>query len=206
MKVFLIIFALMITSMAEGAGFQCYLSTCGAGYTAGAGCDSICDTCDTGALTLPDGYVTSSGLGSVLRKIVTVCDASSMTYSCECQLGAGLSGNADIVCADGYYGKPSWFYNVLSGTDVFTGCHACPENATCDGVGNVKPVCDAGYYSESAGAVKYVCQRCPKYTYADIYGESAAGSDDVTDCYMPNEIELQDDIGTFSYDVECHYE
>ena len=62
--------------------------------------------------------------------------------------------------------------------------------------------CAAGYYGTPT-SLSDGCYRCP--SSGVVYGTSAAGSTEITSCYMPSETSMTDDSGTFQFTSDCYY-
>ncbi len=64
--------------------------------------------------------------------------------------------------------------------------------------------CAAGYYGSSTDGTSG-CNRCPKLLNSSIYGASAAGSEDVTNCYMPAGTVFSNSTGSGVFTEDCQY-
>ncbi|MBR1953918.1 MAG: hypothetical protein IKA25_02485 [Alphaproteobacteria bacterium] len=83
---------------------------------------------------------------------------------------------------------------------------SCGLTTGCECTQSTKYRCAAGYY----GTASYSqlngyrgCTRCP--SSGGVYGTSAAGSTEITSCYMPSGKSMTDDVGTYEYTSNCYY-
>lgn len=59
--------------------------------------------------------------------------------------------------------------------------------------------CSAGYYAISSAT----CEKCPTYTGANT--TSRTNADDITECYVPKDVNISDASGTYHFTSNCYY-
>lgn len=118
-------------------------------------------------------------------------------------------------CKSGYYAT-SFANMVVQGdgmVQMVGSCAACPTNGTC-AAGVEPPVCKANYYrtSTTSGSgfsqtTTYKCPACPTYATVsgNVQGSSSSGSTSITQCYIPQGKENDDDTGVYEYTDDCYY-
>ena len=101
--------------------------------------DSSCTT--LAKCNCADKVTTSGGVTTTIKQTHESYCIGSTAYS-RCNLG-----NSTFTCASGYYG---------TATNSFSGCTACPANATCSGGNGSTFSCNKGYYKSGSS-----CTACP---------------------------------------------
>lgn len=139
------------------------------------------------------------------------CMCNYKQYTCGCEY--------DFDCAD--IGGTSTMYGCVQNK-----CQQCKSCSNCDTTGwnayaagyqyqitkwcscagecnsAVNYRCASGYYGVSYDGDSG-CTRCPQS--GSRYGSSAAGSVNITACYIPENINVTEDSGTYVYVSDCHY-
>ncbi|MBQ8293775.1 MAG: hypothetical protein IJX89_00090 [Alphaproteobacteria bacterium] len=156
----------------------------------------------------------NSGYTRTATTVTPTCSISSVTYyRCVSNSSGGDSGGdtntCDGTCSDCI--STGW-------TTVVTGYQSkvtktC-DTSTCVCSSSTSYRCAAGYYGTlsfapcrvdmaTGGTVCSGCTRCP--STGGVYGSSLAGSDVITDCYIPTGSSFVDDTGTYTYSSPCYY-
>ena len=71
-----------------------------------------------------------------------------------------------------------------------------------NGCGTYEYRCAAGYYGSSTNG-STGCNKCP--SSGEVEGQSAAGSTEITSCYIPKNTTLSDSTGKYQYTSDCYY-
>lgn len=150
--------------------------------------DYACETCKDAQLKKESN---NYGIDVITSRHYDVqCNFSKCTASCECK------STSFYACSVGYYG---------TATSASAGCTPCPDNATCEGGNGSTFKCKATYYKNGN-----VCKRCPSSKdgglgEGEAWGSSSVGATAITDCFIPQDIEICDDTGCFDTVGDCYW-
>ena len=114
--------------------------------------------------------------------------------------GGGIGGGGIIETGCPDCESSDWAASGTEGYEVSIDAICQVRTGFCDKTYSYR--CASGYYGSSLDGVSG-CTRCP--SSGGIYGSSAAGSTEITACYIPANTQLSDTTGTFIYSDDCYY-
>ena len=150
-----------------------------------------CNSCDS-------PYESITEQISSFAAFTTVCgDTFNLTTRTNCNCGTQCDSCGSL--SSGVWTSPKTGYQS-------TVVYSCGISTSCECTSSIKYRCAAGYYgtpSYSQLTGYSGCTRCP--SSGGVYGTSAAGSTEITSCYMPSGTSMTDDVGTYEYTSNCYY-
>ena len=139
------------------------------------------------------------------------CSCNYKQYTCGCEYDfdcSGISGTGAMYGCFNNKCEPCKSCSNCQTTDwssYTTGYQFriykwCSCSGECGAQNNYR--CAPGYYGSSSNGTSG-CTRCPQL--GSRYGSSPAGSLNITACYIPENINVNEDSGTYVFVSDCNY-
>lgn len=77
------------------------------------------------------------------------------------------------------------------------------DSYTCTSAESTEYGCAAGYYQSGGSGSAMTCTRCP--SSGGVYGTNAAGTTDITSCYIPSNTQMNETSGKSVFTSNCYY-